>query len=75
MAAPHVVGAVALLLSRNPNLTYVQIKQLLQSYADRDVESAGATCDFMSDNVFPNHHFGYGRINIRRSIEALNQTN
>lgn len=72
MAAPHVVGAVALLLSKNPDLTYVQIKQLLQSYADRDLEFAGSTCSYITDNAFPNHHFGYGRVNIRRSLEALN---
>jgi len=72
MAAPHVVGAVALLLSKNPNLSYIQVKELLQSYADRDLEFAGSTCNFIADNVFPNHHLGYGRLNIRRSMEALN---
>ncbi|KAJ6648657.1 Bacillopeptidase F [Pseudolycoriella hygida] len=72
MAAPHVVGAVALLLSKNPDLTYVQIKHLLQSYADRDLDPEGYNCDFISDNAFPNHHLGYGRINIGRSMAALN---
>jgi len=72
MAAPHVVGAIALLLSKNPNLTYVQIKQLLQSYADRNFEFSGSTCNYIIDNAFPNHHFGYGLVNIHRSLEALN---
>lgn len=72
MATPHVVGAVALLLSRNPDLTYLQIKALLQSYADRDLEFAGSTCNYINDDVFPNHHFGYGLLNIRRSLAALN---
>lgn len=72
MATPHVVGAVALLLCKNPDLTYVQIKELLQSYADRDFEFAGSTCNYINDDAFPNHHFGYGRLNIHRSLEALN---
>lgn len=71
MAAPHVVGAVALLLSKNPDLTYVQIKQLLQSYADRDLEFAGSTCSYINDDVFPNHHLGYGVLNMPRSLGAL----
>jgi len=71
MAAPHVAGAVALLLSRNPNLTYVQVKDLLQSYADRDLVFRNTSCTFISDNAFPNHHYGHGRINIFRSLQAL----
>jgi len=72
MAAPHVVGAVALLLSKNPNLSYVQVRELLQSYADRDLDFAGSTCNFIDDNVFPNHHFGHGRLSTSRSIRPLN---
>lgn len=71
MATPHVAGAVALLLSRNPNLSYIQIRALLQSYSDRDLSFSGAICNWISDNVFPNHHFGYGRLNIFKSLEAL----
>jgi len=71
MAAPHVAGAVALLLSRNPDLSYVQIKTLLQSYADRDLVFSRSNCSWISDDVFPNHHFGYGRINIFKSLQAL----
>lgn len=71
MACPHVAGAVALLLSRNPNLTYVQVKELLQSYADRDLLSEGSVCSWISDYVFPNHHFGYGRLNINKTLQQL----
>ena len=35
MASPHVAGAAALLLSVNPELTYLDIKQILMSTADR----------------------------------------
>lgn len=72
MACPHVAGAIALLLSRNPDLTYAQVKTLIQSHADRDVlTSSGSNCSWISDNVFPNHHFGYGRLNIHRALQAL----
>lgn len=71
MACPHVAGTVALLLSRNANLTYVQIKELLQSYADRDLSFMDSVCAWISDNVFPNHHFGYGRLNANKSLQAL----
>lgn len=71
MACPHVAGTVALLLSRNPILTYVQIKDLLQSYADRDLSFVNTSCAWINDNVFPNHHFGYGRLNAYKSLQAL----
>lgn len=71
MACPHVAGTIALLLSRNGDLTYVQIKALLQSYADRDLTFADTVCHWISDSVFPNYHFGYGRLNANRSLAAL----
>lgn len=71
MACPHVAGTIALLLSRNGNLTYFEVKTLLQSYADRDLSFSNSVCDYVSDEVFPNHHFGYGRLNTNNSLAAL----
>lgn len=71
MASPHAAGAIALLLSRNPNLSYVQVKTLLQSYADRDLTFRSSNCNWIRDDAFPNHHFGYGRINVFRALEVL----
>lgn len=71
MACPHVAGTIALLMSRKPNLSYVQIKALLQSYADRDLSFGNSVCGWINDSVFPNHHFGYGRLNANRSLQAL----
>src|SRR4029079_6968767 len=34
LAAPHVVGAAALLLARNPNLSYAQLKSLIIDNVD-----------------------------------------
>ncbi|XP_037045633.1 bacillopeptidase F-like [Bradysia coprophila] len=75
MACPHVAGTIALLLSRNGNLTYVEIRSLLQSYADRNLTFSNVTCNWITDNVFPNHHFGYGRLNANRSLAALAEFN
>ena len=52
MAAPHVSGAVAVLLSANPNATYEQVVQALTSTAT-DIGSKG-----------PDTAAGYGRINV-----------
>jgi subtilisin family serine protease len=34
MAAPHVAGVVALMLSANPNLTDAQVRQIVTSTAE-----------------------------------------
>ncbi|ODM97990.1 Serine protease AprX [Orchesella cincta] len=70
MAAPHVAGAATLLLSRNPNLTYAEVKELLQNNADRDLQDTGAECGGIPSTEFPNNQYGYGRINVRRALEA-----
>lgn len=71
MACPHVAGTIALILSRNPSLSYVQIKALLQSYADRNLSFVNSSCNWIDETMFPNHHFGYGRLNANRSLRAL----
>jgi len=69
MATPHVSGTVALLLSQNPNLTYAQVKTLLEANTDRNL-GAAATCGGTPPDVFPNNIYGYGRINARKSLAA-----
>jgi len=69
MACPHAAGATALLLSRNPNLSYAQVKNLLQNQADRNLGSA-ATCGGTPPTAVPNNIYGYGRINARKALSA-----
>jgi subtilisin family serine protease len=59
MAAPHVVGLAALLLSERPGLTHDELEAIIESSAD-DLGDPGR------DPVF-----GAGRINARRALEAV----
>jgi len=59
MATPHVTGLVALMLSKNPNLTPDQIKQILTSTAD-DLGPPGR-----------DDQFGAGLINAKKALDAV----
>jgi subtilisin family serine protease len=60
VAAAHVAGAAALVLSVRPDLTSDQIKQLLQVAARRD----GASADAPDDN------WGAGRLDLAAAVAA-----
>ncbi|ODM92449.1 Serine protease AprX [Orchesella cincta] len=68
MAAPHVAGAAALLLSRDPSLSYDQVKNLLQNNADRDLQTAD-TCGGIPSDTFPNNVWIW-KINARKALAA-----
>ena len=72
MAAPHVVGAVALLLSAQPSLRGQTdlIKTIITSTADR---MNYATCGGAPGGQ-PNNGYGWGIVNAQRAIESLSQT-
>jgi subtilisin family serine protease len=52
MAAPHVAGAAALLLARNPNLSYAQLKDAIMSSVDPLPAFAGKTVSGGRLNVY-----------------------
>ncbi|ODM92448.1 Bacillopeptidase F [Orchesella cincta] len=58
-----------LLLSRDPSLSYDQVKNLLQNNADRDLQTAD-TCGGIPSDTFPNNVYGSGRINARKALAA-----
>ena len=60
-AAPHVVGAAALLLQYDMTLTHAQIKQILHNTAAQD--------NFTG--TIPNHVWGYGKLNTENAIRYL----
>jgi len=61
MAAPHVAGAVALLLSQNPGLTVGETRTLLTSTASTDVWTG----------FVPSASWGWGKLDVAGAIDAL----
>jgi len=64
-AAPHVVGAAALLLQYDPTLTHAQIRQILRNSAAKDNFTGSV----------PNPEWGYGKLDIEGAIKYLMQSN
>ena len=62
-SAPIVTGAIALMLEKNPNLTRVQIQNILYKTADKigNVEYVNGRNDY----------YGYGKINLERAMADL----
>jgi hypothetical protein len=61
MAAAHVSGAVALLLSVDPHLTHHQVLALLTDSASRDAFTG----------AIPNDRWGWGRLNVAASLSLI----
>jgi subtilisin family serine protease len=58
-AAPHVVGAAALILSINPKLTHEIVRQIILNSASTDKFTGSV----------PNTNWGYGKLNIEKALE------
>jgi serine protease AprX len=75
MSGPHVAGAVALLISANPNLAgqVDQIEEILKMSAVAIADSVA--CGGIAVGITPNHAAGYGRINLVAAVNmALTAT-
>lgn len=70
MAAPHVAGVVALLFSRNQAITVPQVEEALRRGGVPHAVT-GTVCGGIPENVFPNHHVGYGRINAINAVNSI----
>ena len=64
MAAPHVTGTVALLLSRDSELTTTEIKQILHTTAEQDVYTGAV----------PSLMWGWGKVDAAAAVEAVDVT-
>ncbi len=70
MAAPHVAGVAALMMSANPALRGrpAAVERLLKHSAVG--LSAGSPCAGEAGNALPNHRSGYGRVDALAAVAA-----
>ena len=61
MATPHVTGAIALMLQKQPTLTPAEAKQVLQQTARSDAFTGSV----------PNDGWGYGKLDVKAAVDAL----
>ena len=66
MAAPHIAGVAALMLSDNPSLTVSDIEQTLKDTAQPLIDGT------YTDS--PNHAYGYGLVNAYEAVSASRET-
>ena len=65
-ACPLAAGVAALVLSVNPNLTWQQVKSVLEQSADKiDVGSSFGQYDALGHSIY----YGYGRVNAHRAVQ------
>lgn len=75
MACPHVVGAVAILLARNPNLTFDEVREALLEGVGRELPSYSQSCGGEGDDSWPNNYYGHGSLRVEQSLEVVSGGN
>jgi subtilisin family serine protease len=63
-ACPGAAGVAALILSRNPNLRWDEVRDILKRSGDR-IDEAGGSYDAAGHSPF----YGYGRANAKKAVE------
>ena len=63
-ACPGVAGVAALILARNPNLRWDQVKDLIKQSCDR-IDTTNGNYDANGHSPF----YGFGRVNARKAVE------
>jgi len=75
MACPHVAGVVALLKGKNINAKYDDILTTLQKSAATALSHGTETCGGIPEREFPNHTFGWGRVDAFAAVSSFAQSN
>jgi subtilisin family serine protease len=63
-ACPLAAGVAALVLSANPNLTWRQVRRVLEQSADK-IDTAGGAYSALGHST----KYGYGRVNASRAVQ------
>lgn len=63
-ACPGAAGVAALIIARNPNLRWDQVRQIIKQSCDR-IDQPGGNYDASGRSPF----YGYGRMNARKAVE------
>jgi len=72
VSIPHVAALVAVLKAYDNSLEFDKVTEhLFQGAETETLITKGQTCGGIPDNVFPNNVFGYGRINVVKSLIIL----
>lgn len=64
-ACPLAAGTAALVLSANPELSWTEVKQILEDTADK-IDPAGGAYDGSGFSIF----YGHGRVNAEAAVQA-----
>lgn len=66
-ASPHLTGGIALLLSARPEWigNFEAVRNAIFNTAEqRGLHGLNRDCNGTKEDVFPNHAFGYGRLDV-----------
>ncbi|BDD13050.1 hypothetical protein FUAX_54820 (plasmid) [Fulvitalea axinellae] len=67
-ACPNAAGAVALILSANPNLTHKEVRRILENTSDKVGSYSYKTTSGHPNGTW-NNEMGYGRVNAVKAVE------
>ncbi|CAL8129601.1 unnamed protein product [Orchesella dallaii] len=72
MACPHVSGLAALMLKKNPGLSFNQLKSAITSGAQKaNLVTPNQSCGGTTASQWPNNMLGYGRIDCEQTMKLI----
>jgi len=63
-SCPGVAGTVALMLSANPELTWMQVREIIKETSDK-IDKAAGKYDSKGHSIY----YGYGRVNAEKAVK------
>ncbi len=72
MATPHVAGGIAVLLSARKALRH-DVPDIITALNQGAVQILSSTCDGGGTPISPNNTFGYGRLDVKNTVDNVMQ--